>query len=512
MLLIDKIFNRIGINHFGVDELISYVSKDKMVWELYEKGYTIGLNQCEKESTTKKCMKYKPKNVSELTAFIAAIRPSFKSMYSKFESREKFEYGIAALDKLLQTEQFPYSYILYQEQIMSVLNYGGFPMEQCYSAIKSIAKKHPEKVKPLKQQFLDGFKERLIKEDNVLADEATKASEDVWQIISDSCSYGFNSAHAYCMALDSLYNAWQKANYPYEFYEVMLQHYSDKGNKDKVALIKKEMYEAFGIMEGKYKFGCDNRKFVADIDNGVINPALLSIKDLSQNCADELYQLAFDNKFDNFYDVYKAVSKLPSMNSKKLSILIDIGYFEDFGTVRKLREFMKAVNVLHNKSQFNKDKLPTDYKSYIIKHSEPTEKLYRKFDYDSALKEIWDTIPNDDITIKEKLNMQLKYLGYVQDRIPSLSNEYCLVVGYECKFVNPKIQLYRLCDGNTRTVKVKKVVFEKNPFEVGDIIKVVETKSEGSWKKVGENPDGTPIFEQISNVKEEILKKWAMVK
>jgi DNA polymerase III alpha subunit len=42
------------------------------------------------------------------------------------------------------------------------------------------------------------------------------------------------------MALDSLYCAWQKANYPYEFYEVMLKHYSDKGKKDKVALLKQQ--------------------------------------------------------------------------------------------------------------------------------------------------------------------------------------------------------------------------------------------------------------------------------
>ena len=87
---------------------------------------------------------------------------------------------------------------------------------------------------------------------NVPENEAQENSEKVWQIISDSCGYGFNSAHAYCMALDSLYNAWQKANYPYEFYEVLLQTFSDKGKKDKVAELKKEMSRGFGISEGQY--------------------------------------------------------------------------------------------------------------------------------------------------------------------------------------------------------------------------------------------------------------------
>ncbi len=101
VLLIDKIFKRIGIEHFGVNKLLELVETDQKVWNLYANGYTIGLNQCEKESTTKKCMKYKPSNVSELSAFIAAIRPGFKSMYSKFESREPFDYGIPAFDKII---------------------------------------------------------------------------------------------------------------------------------------------------------------------------------------------------------------------------------------------------------------------------------------------------------------------------------------------------------------------------------------------------------------------------
>ena len=109
-------------------------------------------------------MKYKPKNVSELSAFIAAIRPAFKSMYSKFENREDFSYNIPAFDKILQTKEFPQSFILYQEQVMNTLNYAGFPIDECYGIIKAIAKKHPEKVRPLKKKFIDGFKAQILKE------------------------------------------------------------------------------------------------------------------------------------------------------------------------------------------------------------------------------------------------------------------------------------------------------------------------------------------------------------
>lgn len=85
VLLIDKIYKRIGIKQHTVNELDAIVKDNQKVWDIYAKGLTIGVNQIEKASTAKKMMKYKAANVSELCAFIAAIRPGFKSMYSTFE-------------------------------------------------------------------------------------------------------------------------------------------------------------------------------------------------------------------------------------------------------------------------------------------------------------------------------------------------------------------------------------------------------------------------------------------
>ena len=507
MVLIDKIFKRIGMKHLNVNELTELVRDDKKVWELYAKGYTVGLNQCEKESTTKKMMKYKAKNISELTAFIAAIRPAFKSMYSKFESREPFNYGIPLFDRIIQTAEFPYSFILYQEQTMNTLNYAGFPIDECYGIIKAIAKKHPEKVRPLKERFLKGFKEKILEDSNVSDDEAQEMSEKVWQIIDDSCGYGFNSAHAYCMALDSLYNAWQKANYPYEFYEVMLQHYSDKGNKDKVSLIKQEMLKAFGITEGKYKFGADNRRFVADKENYVIYSSLLGIKGLSQKCADDLYKLAQKNQFDNFYDIYKALKTVKSVNSGKIDVLVKLGYFDDFAKIGKIQNFIEIANDLYERSQFNKSEIKSEYLPYIMKYSQETEKQYRKFDYDSALLEIWQDLKDEDVPLYNKLQNELEYLGYIQTKVTTVSPQYAFVKEIECKYRNPKLTLYRLCNGDIEVVKIKRPKYDENPIKQGDIIKTIECSNEGRWFK-----DENGEWQQNKSDKETILKKWSFVR
>lgn len=506
VLLIDLIYKRIGLKHHTVNELMELVKNDQAVWDIYANGYTMGVNQVEKASTTRKSMKYKPRNVSELSAFIAAIRPAFKSMYSKLENREDFSYGIPAFDKILQTEELPQSFILYQEQTMNTLNYAGFPIDECYGIIKAIAKKHPEKVKPLKERFITGFKDKIMQDDGIPADKAEEDSAQVWQIISDSCGYGFNSAHAYCMALDSLYNAYLKAHYPYEFYEVLLQTYSDKGKKDKVAELKQEMSKAFGIKEGEYKFGLDNRKFKADPDNQTIYPSLLSIKGLSQGCANDLYAMG-QKKYENFYELWKDMKKKKNLNSGKVNTLIEIGYFDDFGTIGKIKRFIDILDQLYDRSQFSKSNPPVEFLPIIRKYSEETDKQYRKFDYDAALTEIWENLEDIDIPFNERLKYELQNIGYVKTLVPDMSPDYAFVQEYECKYKNPKLTLYRLADGSTEIVKVRRKKYDEAPINVGDIIKTIECSEEGRWSK-----DNNGDWQQDNSDKESILKKWSFVR
>lgn len=499
VLLINKLYNRIGIKHNTVNELTELVKDNEKVWDIYAKGITIGINQCEKESTTKKAMKFKPHNISELAAFIAAIRPAFKSMYSKFETREHFEYGIKAFDKVLQTPEFPQSFILYQEQTMNTLNYAGFPLDECYGIIKAIAKKHPEKVRPLKTRFIEGFEKRIIADDNVDETTANKMSEQVWQIISDSCGYGFNSAHAYCMALDSLYCAYLKSHYPYEFYEVLLQHYSDKGNKDKVLLLKKEMRKFYNINEGKYKFGVDNRKFVANSKRQCIYPSLLSIKGLSQNVANELYKIGEIN-LKTFYDVCKEIKKSKILNRGHLEILTRINYFSDYGNINKIEQFIEAFEYLYERSQFDKTKVDEKYYEIIKNNSKETATQFRNFDYNSALIEIWNKL-NPKKSLKKIIKYQLEYLGYIDYVNDNSPEGIYYVTEYKtykdkCK---PYVTLYHLKTGESiKTKVISAKEFSLHPFNQGDILNVW-FKDQNKRKLVDGNWVKTDELEKVIN-------------
>lgn len=202
--LISRVYKRIGIPWHTEKELLELCPPDSPVWDMvYGRSCTLGINQVEQTGTAKRVSIYAPKSISELCAFVAAIRPGFKSMYKTFESRQHFEYGIDSLDELIQTPDMPHSFILYQEMSMAVLNYSGIPMSECYEIIKNIAKKRVAKVLSYKEQFLKGFKNVLIQNEGRNESEAEDISHKVWQILEDSSAYSFNA----CLSSDVVLKA-----------------------------------------------------------------------------------------------------------------------------------------------------------------------------------------------------------------------------------------------------------------------------------------------------------------
>lgn len=191
--VIKELFRKSKIPEMTVAELEKACETHPSVWDIYSKGITLGINQVEGTATTARVAKYKPKNISELCAFVAAIRPGFKSMYKRFENREEFHYNIPSIDNLIQTKQFPQSYILYQEQVMQILHYAGIPLDETYGVIKNIAKKRVEEVKKYKDQFIDNMINKLIIEEHYDKDKAVQTSKDIWQIIDDNSNYSFNA-------------------------------------------------------------------------------------------------------------------------------------------------------------------------------------------------------------------------------------------------------------------------------------------------------------------------------
>jgi len=351
---IAKTFERVRVPHLTSRELLALCDKNHPCWDIYKNAWTVGINQCEQSGSAHKVSSYKPRNISELAAFVAAIRPGFKSMYATFEKRKDFSYGIPTIDALIKTEQFPQSFMLYQEQAMSLLNYSGIPLDETYTIIKAIAKKKPEKIQAYKQIFLSGMAKKIVENEKESLEKAEEVAQNVWQIISDSQRYSFNSAHALAVGIDSLYGAYLKSTYPLEFYETYLRVMEENNKKDKMLAAQQEAVAAYNIKFLPMRFGQDNRQIVCHPEDNSITSSIQSLKGFSKKASYALYTMK-DFVFKDFIDLLYYIKENTCLNSGHVDILIALNYFQRFGGNLKLKKIYALFNGLYDSERSIKD-------------------------------------------------------------------------------------------------------------------------------------------------------------
>lgn len=440
-------------------ELSELVYNNKKVWDIYKNGYTICINQCESLSTTKKVMKYKPKNITELAGFIAAIRPSFQSMYNIFESRKPFSYNIKAFDELIQTPEMQSSFLLYQEQLMQVFNFAGFPITECYSIIKAVAKKKPEKLKILKEQFIKGFSNKLIEVEPHLSQEEIDINcNKIWTILNDSASYSFNASHSLAYTYDSLYCAYLKSHYPFEFYSVILTIYSEKGEKDRVCEIIREMKEAFNIELGDYLFGTDNSIFSIDKQNNLIFPNLKALKGIGKDTPTELIKIP--TNIDNFIDLLFYIFDNIKIKKNEIELLIKINYFKQYGSRKKLLQTFALFKEIYSKANIQKTK---DKKR-------------------DKLKELEQNIPNVEFNTLTLIKMDLEFLGNSKIYIPTLKENSYVVISKSIVNTSYVIDLFNIRTREIIKVYLNTFEYNNNPFVELDVLINVFTKNDNYGK------------------------------
>ena len=494
------IYKEAGIEPFTVNQLLEKIAHDDATWQIYADGYTQCVNQCEQPKSTQKVMRYKPKNIAELTQFIAAIRPSFQSMYQTFEQRQHFDYGIKALDDLLQDEYCSSSFILYQESLMKVLGFAGFPMSETYTIIKAISKKKDYIIKDAKPKFIKNFAQAILDTGETNDDnKAHELADKVWTIIENSAAYGFNSAHAYCMAIDSVTIAYLKAHYPLEFYKCVLQRFTDKGEKDKVALIKQEMLKR-GYKLKDIQFGDDNRSFNIDRDNNCIVQTMASIKDMPKSAPEALYELG-KSDIKNRAALYQALMDDPRINKKAIEILFHLGYFNKFAQPNRLiteyEIYQKYISVkVLTKSSFD------DIMIDVIRPccGKETEKQFREIDNRALITALIKQANIKPTTIVDRIKWQLEYLGYCTVNDPNSDPNDWLVLDVKTTgYGTVYCALYNLCYGAERTYRANKKFWTNHQLSKGDVIRAV--LQEKNKMKKDENGEWVVLSETYQEMK-----------
>lgn len=496
--IIYKLYHSIGREVPTVSELRKMVSGDELTWKMYEIGATCSLNQCEKPSTTKKVMKYKPKNIKELAAFIAGIRPGFKSLINGFLDRIEYSNGEKAIDELLKD---CFHYMLYQEAVMKIFSWLGIPMKDSYDTIKKISKKKlkGEALKHVEDTLKEHWSENIGNLDNF---------EPVYKVIKDSARYSFNAPHALAMANDSLYEAWMKAHHTSKFYEETLNHYQGKGDKNKVNDLLKEAMTFFGYSMASYEYGKDNSKFTIDDETKTIYPNLSSVKGIGEKAVLDMVEISKQG-IDNFVDIYRSI-KGTSINASVFEKLVKIGYFKKFGSVKKLLSIMKIYDDWKGSngegrktiSKANISELGLDginirqYATDITKSGKVSDKQFTNVDWIGIVRELADKVPDEEYGVLQLVKFQYEVLNYVDYVDESIDWRYVVITDLNTSY-SPKFNAYSINNGKVVEMKVhkNKPKFDKEvensfneiPFEDGDILYIKKVKRQPKKQKVNDD-------------------------
>ena len=492
--IIDKVYKLIGRPIDDIGTLLS--NCDDKVWDIYANALTTTINQSDSDFGKQTLKRYKPTSLAEMSAWVAAIRPGFASLLNNFLDRLPYTTGVKELDDILEDS---FHYLTYQESIMKYLVWLGIEEKGTYDIIKKIAKKKfkDDEQEKLKEQLLHGWIKNVGSEDGFA---------ETWQVVEDAAHYSFNASHSLSVAIDSIYGAYLKSHYPLEYFTVVLTMYAD--DIDRTSKLIDEL-SYFGITIQPIKFGKSGSDYTMDKENNQIFKGVQSVKFLNAQIGEELLVLS-KNKYNTFIDLLKDIKEKTAINSKQLTILIALNYFEDFGANDYLLKIVDIFDKFSTAKVIAKNKLETlGISEYLMSKyaSKETKSQYRDIDNEGLIKELCSKIENKSLSITEQIKFEVEYLGYPVYTNPNIADHYYIVTEFSqySDASRPYFTLYNLKTGESIKTKIRQGKFYKeSPFGLYSVLSINEftyknkTKLvNGEWQKVDEFEAVVETYEVI---------------
>ena len=460
---------------------------------MYDKGLTCTINQADSDFATELVKEYKPRSVSEMSAFVAIIRPGCASLLQDFIHRKPYTTGVEELDNILIEGNHR---MIYQELIMKYLIWLGIPETGSYDIIKKIAKKKfkEKELSDLKEKLLEGWIKRVGTEDGFI---------ETWTVVEQAAKYSFNASHSLSYAYDSLYGAYLKSHYPLEYYTTVLNYYA--GDEKRTLKLTNEL-KYFGIKLRPIKFRFSGAKYTFDRETNEIYKGVSSIKYMNDLVADVAVSLKA-KEYNTFIDCIADFLPQAGINIRQMKILIDLDFFVEFGDANLLSQQLELFDKYRNRSQISKAELNTlhvsdeEARTFSVKE---TAKMFTGIGTMAMLKIASQKLKYKRRTLKEKIACQIEHLGYVDITGSQYSGIAC-VTSLDTKY-SPRLTLYSLKNGTSYDCKIDRRTFNQAKLAKGDVIMVLANRFKPKVKK---NEQGD--WEEIPDSKELWITKYKKV-
>ncbi|MCW4460750.1 DNA polymerase III subunit alpha [Sphingomonas sp. BT-65] len=206
---------------------------DPAVYELLQRGDTVGVFQLESEGMRRTLTAVRPTNFGDIIALVSLYRPGPMDNIPMFgrrkQGQEPIEYPHPLLEGILQET---YGIFVYQEQVMQAAQIlAGYSLGGADLLRRAMGKKIKAEMDAQRALFVEGCAK-------VNAIPEAKANE-LFDLIDKFAGYGFNKSHAAAYALLAYHTAWLKAHYPHEFYAASMCF--ELGQTEKLAVFVEDM-------------------------------------------------------------------------------------------------------------------------------------------------------------------------------------------------------------------------------------------------------------------------------
>ena len=430
-----------------------------------------GIFQFEGDYAFKMLKEFVPHKINDMSLVNAALRPSGASYRDRLLAHEINHNPSEIIDELLKDN---FGFLVFQEDTIAFLqNICGLSGGDADNVRRAIGRKQKDRLEAAMPEILEGYCKMSPKPRDVAEQEA----KEFLQIIEDSSNYQFGFNHSTGYSMIGYLCAYMRYYYAEEF----IASYLNNANNEDDIRYGTELARVKNITIHPIKFRHSGAEYTVDKATHSLYKGCSSVKFLSADMAEQLYAMR-NQHFDSFTDL---LSVFPG-NSKQLSILIRLNYFSEFGGSLRLLKIAELYDKYNGKRVLKKEKLelPIEIVEKYAKSS--TEKQYR-FEEDgmtAMLSELCSLVPDEQLPILAQIEAQKNFLGYIDLVDPSKPTK-AVILDINTKYT-PKLSLYRLYDGQTISVKLKKKDYESNPVVIGMVIDYRVTKKP-AWKKEGED-------------------------
>jgi DNA polymerase-3 subunit alpha len=200
---------------------------DPAVYELLQRGDTVGVFQLESEGMRRTLAAVRPTGFGDIIALVSLYRPGPMDNIPMFGDRKngraELAYPHPMLEEVLKET---YGIFVYQEQVMQAAQVlAGYSLGEADLLRRAMGKKIKSEMDAQRSRFVEGCGRNDI--------PAPKASE-LFDLIDKFAGYGFNKSHAAAYALVAYHTAWLKAHHKPEFFAASMSF--DMAQTDKLAL------------------------------------------------------------------------------------------------------------------------------------------------------------------------------------------------------------------------------------------------------------------------------------